>query len=234
MTNLLILLGSRYLNIHEYDLPRGISDRSTDPTEPTQWIVYSIDILSSSSLTIEEKAEEDHFADIKVIRLQMSIESIYPEMFGSRYHTIYIMDSISCGFVTETSFKLIDYFLKYSSRIYWTHYISPYNEYPTIPLSSYTRSEIHFLLDTILTPLPEKAVRHLYQSFLVSRNIAEFILNLPQSILTKNKTDIILFAQSYLTMRDLNYIEFYLVHEENISELYKINISCIATNTYHL
>jgi hypothetical protein len=132
--NYFFILGSAYDKHIEYDLPKRIS------TE--KWKVYSVDLLSNENKDDENKDDENKDDEIDVTRLSMSVTKLIDlELVDETNKSIegkniYILDSISCGFVTETAKQL---WKKYSptNNVYFIHYISPYSEYHSIEVTQH-------------------------------------------------------------------------------------------------
>lgn len=225
MQNLLIVLGSNYVELHEYDLPIFIDKNA-------YWDVYSIDYSKNEDYTI---------GNIHIYRIGLSISDFEIQSIEN-YNNIYIMDSISCGFVTNKSIQLIKFCLENSqANVYWTHYISPYNESPSVSLKDYSDDDIKLLFNVIFTSnyisKLESNSRHYENAVTVLRNspnIHDFIYYTGKdSIYINNKNDTILLGKKILSIIDIeNYIKFYDMREIKIEDIIRYNISCSAGNPH--
>lgn len=117
MKKYLIILGSDYQESIEYYLPEIIDEKS-------EWVVYSIDIIPNDE---SKKLISNNL--ITVNRINMNIIELVNQDFISEIKdsTVYLIDSVSCGFITETSKNLVKIFNDNKNIIYFNHYISPKN-----------------------------------------------------------------------------------------------------------
>lgn len=118
----MIILGSNYQEDTEYNLPRIIGDND--------WIIYSIDIIKPEKELVEEK-KDTHNITIHRWQYDLSKTDI-TEYLNITNSEVYILDSISCGFITNTSKSLAKYLLGLNNTVLYLHYISPYNADPSL------------------------------------------------------------------------------------------------------
>jgi hypothetical protein len=198
----LIILGSKFNYLHEYDLPNMIDGNS-------RWNVFSIDIIP-----LENNKRKSSVDNIKINRMSMNITSIFEkkEIAGIQNSEIYIMDSISCGFITNTAKKLVRLFIP-NNDVYFVHYISPSMENPSFNLNDYEDYVLEDLLESCGTYIDSS------KKSKIINNIIKVIRLQPEPINIENFTQKLLppsmdrtkflnCGKGYLSNMDIPLIDF--------------------------
>ncbi|MFO0089470.1 MAG: hypothetical protein ACK518_01425 [bacterium] len=233
LDNALIILGSGFIREHEYNLPLQLDPNSN-------WIVFSIDTKENYN------RDELKIDNIEVVRLQISLAN-YDEIINvlKSYHVelcekIYIIDSVSCGFITNASVHIINYLLDENKRVYWTHYISPYNESPSTLHKAYSNETFYNILNEVLDEQHKKLLKNdkafisLRNVFNNTKNVIEFVSTY-KHLFNKNAPTLVIlkYFQEQLTLNDIqNFEDEFIVVEKTEQINHEKNISCIASNTY--
>lgn len=147
----------------------------------------------------------------------MSITDIFSEkkeLLDIENSEVYILDTISCGFVTNTAKKLIKQFNKSNNQVYFLHYISPYMVNHSVSLKQYQTNYIETLLEKCINNYPANKRDKIIELLLkmidknpdIDMNLQTFTdNNLPPWV---NKLDFTKCAQEFLSDIDLNDMHF--------------------------